>query len=298
MTTLSSRRQFLGTAGMAVAAASRLNADPLGMPIGLQLFTVQQDLRTDFEGTLRRIAEIGYREVEGGARGKTPEEYRQALNAAGLHCPSGGVSSQLLLTDHDKAIEAAHLIGLKYVTASAQVEDRSRLKAPGDIARIMTLDDYKYTAEQLNKIGEAAKKADLQLVYHNQHQEFRRYDDVPAYDHLLSWTDHDTVKMELDCGWVTLAGYDPVEYLAKYPTRIALLHVKDEQPGFQPSTGLTKAALTTEVGNGVIDWKKVFTAAKKAGIQGYYIEQEPPFTAHPPLEAIKISYDYLHNLKM
>lgn len=305
MTVSTSRRHFLGTTGSGIAAAAYvaresclLKADPLGLPIGLQLFTVQQEIRSDLEGTLRKIAEIGYRQVEGGARDRTPLEYRRALDAAGLHCQSGGVSSQLLITDPDKAIEAAHVIGLKYVTASAQVRDRSRLKAPGDITRIMTLDDFKFTAEQLNRIGEAAKAAGLQLVYHNQHQEFRKYDDVPAYDHLLSWTDLDMVKMEMDCGWVTLAGYDPVEYLSKYPTRVALLHVKDEQPGFEPSTGLTKAALTTEVGNGVIDWKRVFTAAKIAGIRGYYVEQEPPFTAHPPLVAIKISYDYLHSLKV
>ena len=96
---------------------------------------------------------------------------------------------------------------------------------------------------------------------------------------------------ELDCGWMVSAGFDPVDYLTKYPDRYRLLHIKDLAKDQAPG-----GVKTTEVGSGTIDWTKIFNATKKTKVAGYYVEQEPPYEK-PPLEAARISYDYLHALK-
>jgi len=120
---------------------------------------------------------------------------------------------------------------------------------------------------------------------------------VAAYDVLLKGTDPALVQFELDCFWVTRAGYDPVAYLNRYPCRFPLLHIKDESPGYPPTaTGPTPAAAFTEVGRGKINWKRIFKAALKGGLRHYFVEQDE--CAVPPLQAIRISYDYLQKLKV
>ena len=102
------------------------------------------------------------------------------------------------------------------------------------------------------------------------------------------------------CGWMTVAGYSPVTYLTKYPNRYEFLHIKDFRKGFKPTTNLLEkgpgAPVPTELGRGSVDYRPIFAAAKKAKIRAYYVEQEPPFTEMPALEAIKVDYDYLKNL--
>ena len=104
----------------------------------------------------------------------------------------------------------------------------------------------------------------------------------------------------MDCGWVTVAGHSPVDYLHKHPDRYRLLHIKDFKPGFTPTSKLGEtgqgAPVPTELGRGSIDYKEIFAAAKKSRIRAIFVEQEPPFTEIPALEAIKVDYDYLHNL--
>jgi len=307
-----SRRQFLSKSAMSLAAAylsagsSRLAADPLGLPIGLQLYTVKDELAKDFDGTLRQVGAIGYKEVEmAGFYNKKAAEVRQSLDAAGLRGTSAHYPLLELLSSLDEKIAFAKELGLKYMICSFPwIADPSRfqtgVKDQMDFARAMwsglTLDDWKWNAEQFNKVGEQTMKAGIQFGYHNHNLEFKSFDGVIAYDELLRLTDAKLVQHQLDCGWVAAAGHDPVAYLQKYPGRFSLLHVKDPKRGFTPSLEL-EAAHTTEIGSGAVDWKKVFAAAKKAGVKGYFVEQEPPFEK-PPLEAIKISYNYLHKLKV
>jgi sugar phosphate isomerase/epimerase len=162
----------------------------------------------------------------------------------------------------------------------------------------LTPDDFKKTAESFNRVGAAISKAGMVFGYHNHALEFKTFaDGTTGFDVLLQNTDKGTVHYELDCGWAKYAGQDPVALLKKYPTRIRLLHVKDEQAGF-PATIGGGGAPTTEIGKGTVDWKAVFEAGKKAKIEGYFVEQEPPFSEMPPMDAIKVSYDYLHALKV
>jgi sugar phosphate isomerase/epimerase len=165
----------------------------------------------------------------------------------------------------------------------------------------LTLDDWKWNADQFNKIGEQIKKAGLQLGYHNHNFDFKPYGSTTGYDEFIRLTDPNLVKLELDCGWMTVAGHDPVKYLSKYQDRYRLLHIKDFKKGFKPTTALAPGSpdspVPTELGRGAIDYRKILNVAAKGQIEALFVEQEPPFIEMPALEAIKVDYDYLKGLQ-
>ena len=295
-----------GVAGAAYLSSGvpGLRADPLGLPIGVQLYTVGDELKENFFSTLKRIAIIGYKEVEmAGFLDKKAAELRQAFEQLGLRCPSAHCVQTDQSEDKLKStIEFCKEVGIDYmICASPSLRDPKRLKSASGagalIDDVMTLDDWKWNAERFNQIGELTKKSGIQFGYHNHNAEFTEYGGAPVYDELIRLTDPELVAFEMDCGWVVAAGHDPVEYLEKYPRRIQMLHVKDEKAGYKASTG-KDAGPTTEVGRGKIDWKRVFSAAKGANLKHYFVEQEPPFEEMPPFEALRASYDYLHDLKV
>jgi sugar phosphate isomerase/epimerase len=271
---------------------------PLRLPIGLQLYTVSDRLETDFDGTLHRVAAIGYQAVEFAhfPEGRTGAALRHALRAEGLRC----VSAHFAPPNQDVADLRAHVepqiafaadMGLKYV-----VYPFVSLPKAGPIREqvaALELTDWHRNADMLNTVGALAKSAGLRLAYHNHNMEFRAFDGVVAYDELLRRTQPDLVDMEMDCGWVVAAGADPVRYLREHAKRFPLLHIKDVVPA--PNTELKM--LSTEVGRGMIDWKAVFAAAHAAGLVQYYVEQEPPF-ARSSLESVQDSYRYLRNLRI
>ena len=314
-----SRRTFVKATVAAAAsglAASLLEvpymtANPLNLPIGLQLYTVGKEMDADPAGTLKAVAATGYKQVELSPLGKTPpKELKKMLDDNGLTNPSGHYMLPDLLSKLPELTELAHLFGQEFMVVTIPwVADVSRFKVdPGDqmalffaVIRGLTLDDWKWNAEQFNKVGEQVKKAGLQLAYHNHNFEWRAYDVVVAYDEFLRLTDAGLVKLELDCGWATVAGQDPVAYLTKYPDRYTLLHIKDFHKGFKPRTTIQDKEIgplePTELGRGAIDYSKLLAAARKAKIRAQFVEQEPPFTEMTALEAIKVNYEYLKNLK-
>ena len=304
---ISSRRDFLIGTGSALAASSfalghssPLFANPLGKPIGLQLYTVGDQLKKDYDGTLRQIAAIGYREVElAGVFGKTPVEIKNSLQAAGLHCGSVHMGAGGM----EEAVPLATELGAKYVISSVTLPkppNPGKFDVKAFMAQMaaLTLDDYKSMAQRCNELGEQAKKAGLQFGYHNHNFEFKPFPGGIGYDELLRGTDPSLVKFELDCGWMSAAGHDPAAYIAKYPNRYRLLHIKDFQPTASPSVGLDESSRPkpAELGRGHVDYRPIFAAAKKSEVEWYYVEQEPPFTAMPALDAIKVDFDYLQKL--
>ena len=298
-----SRRGFLATGAAAIGGISAIArwaaADPIGLPIGLQLYTVREQAGKDFEGTLKEVAAIGYQEVElYSFFGRKAAEVRRALEGAGLKCVSAHYPVPALRDDLAASIDYAKELGLRFIICPFPgLADPARLKAGGpSFTDSLTLDDWKWNADLFNKVGEAAKKAGLRFGYHNHHIEFREFGGVTAFDELLRRTDPDLVTIELDCGWVKVAGLDPADLIAKHASRVGLLHVKDVKAGPAPSTRFGPAVPFAEVGRGSIDWPKVFAAAKAAGVERYYVEQDT--TERPPLEAIKISRVYLHELKV
>jgi sugar phosphate isomerase/epimerase len=316
MNEMNSRRDFLKTAAMCAVGAHFLPGNnawgvaSLSRPLGLQLYTVGEDFDKDPFGTLAKIAAIGYREVELSPLSKVPvKDIKKALADSGLKNPSGHYIIPDLMGHLQEKIDTAKELGQEFMIVTVPwVADPSRFQAANqmDMFRNMlnglTLDDWKWNAEQFNKLGEQTKKAGLQLGYHNHNFEFRKLGDSTGYDEFLRLTDPELVALELDCGWITVAGLDPVTYLAKFPSRYRLLHIKDFKKGFSPSTTLmgdaSAAAVPTELGRGAIDYGRILGAATSGHIRALFVEQEPPFKEMPPLEAIKVDFDYLHNLKI
>ena len=282
-----SRRHFLaGSAGL--IAAGRAFGSPLGLPIGLQLYTVGDANGRDFDGTLKTVAAIGYRAVEGNLSlaGRDARALKSAYDGLGLawrsaHCGGGDLRDGLA-----KTIETAHAVGLDYlVCAFPQIP-----ASIGDVIKGITLDDWKANAELFNRVGKRMHEAGITFAYHNHNIDFRRYGGVSGYDALLAGTDPKLVKLELDCGWMVSAGLEPVDYLGRYPDRYVMLHLKDLKRDHIPNTDLKMAS--TEVGKGIIDWPRLLAAAAKTSVKGLYVEQEPPFAASS-LESVRVSFDYL-----
>jgi len=311
-----SRRTFVKAAASGLAASlleiPAMNANPLNLPIGLQLYTVGQEMDGDPAGTLKAVAATGYKQVELSPLAKTSaKELKKMLDDMGLKNPSGHYMLPDLMSNLQEKIDFAHQFGQEFMVVTVPwVADPSRFKPDPQLGQFamfvaiingLTLDDWKWNAEQFNKIGEQTKKAGLQLAYHNHNFEWKPYNGVTGYDEFLRLTDAGLVKLELDCGWATVAGQDPVAYLTKYPERYTLLHIKDFRKGFTPRTTLMGkgpgAPVPTELGRGAIEYGGIFTAAKKARIRALFVEQEPPFTEMPALEAIKVDYEYMKNLK-
>lgn len=295
-----SRRQFLiqsGCFGAAALAASwlspRARANPLGRPIGVQLYTIKEAMQDDAAGTLAQLAKIGFREVETAGFGKlSAKQFRKLLDDAGLACPSAHLSFDL--DNLNATFDDAHALGATYAASGSL--DGLLPPRPAGTPRSMSLDEAKQTAEIANRIGAAAKRAGLHYAYHNHAFEFADPGDgTVGYDVLLRETDPELVKFEIDCGWMVFAGRNPVDYFAKHPQRFPLIHVKD----FLPPDGKdgSKEMHGAELGRGSVDYRPIFAAAGKAGLQHYFVEQEGPFARMPPLQSVRVDFDYLHAMK-
>jgi sugar phosphate isomerase/epimerase len=268
--------------------------------IGLQLYTVRELIKQDFDGTIAGVAKIGYKEVEfAGYFGKTPKEVRATLDKNGLTSPSAHHPMDAPPAEHGKManltdnlqeiIDGAHVIGQKF------------LVCPYLDAKSRTADGYKRLAESCNRVGAATKKAGIQFAYHNHSFEFEKVDGLDGrlpFDYLLTETDPKLVKIEMDLCWITVAGQDPIAYFNKYPGRFPLVHVKDwSKEGSDPggNVGAVGHAVTghiANVGSGSIDWKNIFSHSEKAGIQHYFVENDEAKSLADP----KASYDYLSKL--
>jgi sugar phosphate isomerase/epimerase len=271
------RREFLALAGLAAARAS---AKPLEMPIGIQPYTVREQLAKDLEGTLRQLSEMGYESIEVSEDfyGRKGKALRDLLQSFHFQSPSGGFTA----ADDEswkRGIESAKAIGVKYMIATAPREMTN------------SLDGWKRISERFNKLGGMSRKSGLTLIYHNHHFEFKVYDGVTAYDQLLRSTDPKLVAMEIDIFWITYAGQDPLAYFQKYPGRFPVWHLKDLKPGFPPSTDKVPGNPFAEVGSGTIDWKRIFSGAKQAGLRHYFVEQDR--WDRQPLESARMSCEFL-----
>lgn len=304
-----SRRRFLSQSTRIGAAAlvsillpRRVPANPLGRPIGIQLYTVNLPLQQDPVGTLKTLREIGFGEVESAGYGKrSAKEFRALLDDAGLACRSAHL--QFDPANLGPSFEDAHALGASYAVSGSLPPAAGAKPAAASSKRTMSLEEAKRTAELINRIGEAAKHAGLQYAYHNHDFEFTdQGGGAIAYDVLLRDSDPELVKFEIDCGWMIFAGRNPIDYFKKYPDRFPMIHVKDflrprdsDQAASQ-AAGATAPMLGAELGRGVVDYKPIFAAAKNAGLQHYFVEQEGPFARMDQLQAARVDYDYLHSL--
>jgi sugar phosphate isomerase/epimerase len=287
------RRTFLKTTG--TVSAATLLSSRLGWAaghkidkVGVQLYTVRDLMQKDFEGTIAKVAQIGYKEVEfAGYFGRTGKQVRAVIDKNGLKAPSTHVQYDELDAKFPSVIETSKEIGLDYIICPWIPED---LRKSPDI--------WKQASEKFNKCGEQTKKAGMQFGYHNHWFEFLPVDGKLPYDQLLADCDPNLVKMELDLCWITVAGADPLAYFNKYPGRFPLVHVKDIKkiPPVSESGGQNfgdSLKDMTAVGNGIIDWKKIFAQSDKAGIKHYIVEHDKP---EDSIQSITESYQYLSKL--
>ncbi|GAB3552747.1 sugar phosphate isomerase/epimerase family protein [Spirosoma fluminis] len=309
------RRRFLKNAGAltlgGLALPHLIQAESLigsaaARPVGIQLFTLFRQMNEDPKDTLQKVAAAGYKEVEsafntrGGYYGYNAKDFKKLVEDLGMtwrahhaggaprrprpapaggaagNAPQGGQANPMpanmppmlnLRDNYQQLIDEAGEGGLSYLVCSS--------------TPVGTVDEINKSIEVFQKTGEAAKKAGIGFAYHNHATEFDAVEGGKTpYELILSQTDKDLVKMELDLAWATKAGKDPVELFKGQPGRFPLWHIKDIKADMKT---------ITEVGNGVVDFKRIFTAAKTAGLKYIFVEQDMA----PGIESIQTSYQNL-----
>lgn len=281
------RRKFLrnlGVSATAIAIAPRLTGAPIQQKtLGAQLWTIRDALNKDLEGSLHKLAALGYSSIEifgynGTFWGKTAKEFSNICKNAGLNIISSHYdtgrhdkANGTLLYGWQKAVDDAAAMHVQYmVCAWLYPEER------------VSLDLYKSLAGMLNTAGETCRKANIQFGYHSHDFEFPPIDGIVPYRYLLDNTDPALVKMEADLYWMVKAGQDPVAWFKQYPGRFPLWHVKDMEKG----TGNF-----TEVGNGTIDFDRLFAARATAGLKHWFVEQDE--CKGDPFNSLAMSRDFL-----
>jgi sugar phosphate isomerase/epimerase len=291
------RRTFVETSIAAAVVASRpawaADAAHRIDPVGLQLYTVRELMKQDFDGTLAKVAQIGYREVEfAGYFTKSPQEASAALKKNGLTSPSEHVPYDTVEKKWPETLEAAHIVGQKYIVCPWI-----------DVAQRKQPDGWKRAVDLFNQAGEASQKAGIQFAYHNHAFEFEPYDSLGGkmpYDFLLAETDPKLVKMEMDLCWITVGGQDPLTYFDRYPGRFPMVHVKDwAKTGPLGNTHVeeighpAKEGHMANAGAGSIDFKRIFAQSAKGGIKHYFVENDEAKSLDDP----RASYEYLAKLR-
>lgn len=282
---MTTRRRFLVGAAAAVAmqparAASRI-------ALGLQLYTVRNNLARDFDGTLKAVQAIGIRHVQCnlGMNGRSAKALRKQFDTLGFVWDSVHSGGDALRANAQATIDEAKSVGLKTIICAFPLypqDGKALMRGP-------SLDDWKRNADACNKAGELCRKAGLSFGYHNHNLEFRKVGDVLPYDLMLAQTDPTLVGMEMDIGWVVAAGADPAAYLARYPTRYRALHVKDLTAQGIPNTSLKMVSAV--VGKGIVKWDRVLPAAHKSAVTHAYLELEGPYVPSA-LAMVKASFDW------
>ena len=283
-----SRREFLGAATTSAAAIGflganplELSADPLGLPIGCQTWPVRASIAKDFPGTIKQLADAGFQSIElcspygyeefgfGGLAKYSPAELRKILSDAGVTCISSHFGIGELRKNQERSIGWAKDIGLTQML----VPSLGGPKNP-------TMDDVKRAADEYNKMAERSEKAGIQQGLHNEEFELSTVNGKRTYDILFELLDPKLVKFQFQVSTIS-QGYDAAEYFTKYPGRFISMHVQ----GWSAET-----KKIVPVGQGTLDWKKIFTAAKIGGINNYFVEMD--------LEKMRASVPYLHQLQV
>jgi sugar phosphate isomerase/epimerase len=242
--------------------------------IGVQLYTVRREMQASVEGTLERVARIGYREVEfAGFFGKTAREIRALLDANGLTAPSShSADLNSIRTRLPQLIEDAVTVGHRYVICASLPRDAQ------------TADGFRRVAAEFNKAGEQAARSGVTFGYHNHDFEFRPLDGTVGYDILLAECDAKLVTMQMDLFWTRKGGRDPLDYFAKHPGRFTSVHVKD----------MDAAGAMVDVGAGTMPFGQYFARSGQAGIRHYFVEHDNPGDA---MTSIENSFRHLANLE-
>lgn len=249
--------------------------------MGLQVYTLRDQLKEDLEGTLKKTADIGYTKLEvfgyteGKFFGKSAKEFKAIVDGLGLKVPSGHYltgqnnpeQKGTPINDWQMAIDDAAELGQQYMVVAYLLDFERK-----------NLDDYYKVCDILNAAGEQCQKSGLKLCYHNHDFEFDVFDGQVAFNEMMDRVDPNFVNIELDHYWVKKAGYNSVELFEKYPGRFPLWHVKD----------MDENGDFTEVGTGMIDYSSIFAQAEQAGLDHFFVEQDQ--ATMDRFESIQISF--------
>jgi sugar phosphate isomerase/epimerase len=245
--------------------------------IGIQLWMVRDAFKADPYGTIRMLAELGYKELEYANLDSlpiAPAELRKACDAVGIKIPAGHFNPPIFANTPDTVKSIASTLGCKYVINS-WIDEKERTK-----------DGYYKQAEWFNRLGKDMRASGFHYGFHNHDFEFQKKDgDKTGMDILFQNTDAKLVDFELDMHWVVAGGADNVEVIKKYPGRIKTCHVKDR----------TADGKMANVGEGVIPWGEIFKHYKTAGIEHFFVEHDQPDA--PIRSAAKSSIDWLKKLR-
>jgi len=282
-----SRRDFVKTtataaaAGLVLANGLELHANPLGLPIGCQTWPVRDLIAKDFPGTIKTLAQAGFQTIElcspvgysddgfAGLAKYKGSELKKILNDAGVTCFSSHFGIEELRKNQEDRIAWAKDIGLTQML----VPSLGGSKNP-------TLDDVKRAADEYNKMGENAAQAGIQQGLHNEDFELSKVDGKRTYDMLFDLLDPKLVKFQFQVSTIS-EGYDAAQYFMKYPGRFISMHVQ----GWD-----SKRKKIVAVGQGTLDWKKIFAAAKTGGVKNYFVEMD--------LQKMRASVPYLRKLEV
>jgi sugar phosphate isomerase/epimerase len=284
MENMTTRRNFLKISGMAGAAAI-MGSLPYGLAgctskeslsFGFQTWTIRDQLGEDFAGTLKMMAELGYREVEMCSplgykgtpfekfNGMSGAELRGIIEDSGLNCESCHYNMGELRDHLDNRIEWSKQMGITQIVASSFW-----------LPRDASVDDYRGACDELNEIGLKTREAGLQTVFHNHHMEFEKRGDELIYDAMLEQLDPELVKMQFQVAVVNI-GYNASDYFRRYPGRFISAHLADWSP---------EENRTVPIGQGIVDWVDFFDAAQTGGVKNFFVEMDPA--------TFKESADYL-----
>ncbi len=323
-----SRRDFLknvafGIGGLALASrvgnAAAAPAQPAGTSpnwagqMGLELYTVRDLIAKDYPGTLEKVAQIGYKEIEpaGGYNHMPPEAFRAMLDRLGLRMPSthSGITEGADAAV-EKRLDGFRIMGIQYTSLDAARPPAGRVRrpfTPAERARMMTrlsrsrtVDDVKREAALYNRYGKIAQRFGIKILRHNHTMEFQRCQgsELTPYDILLSETDPELVVMQMDIGWAEVAGQNPIELFHKHPGRFALWHVKDVAcmkclPPVTDEFARLREAHLVPVGEGDINYKNIFKYASLAGMKHFAIEQDSAADWGNSMAAARVSFGHL-----
>lgn len=240
--------------------------------IGLQLYTLRSYTASDMRGTLRQLAEIGYRAVELAGYGNlSPHALRAALDELSMRAFSAHVPLDRMLGETQQVLDELHTLGCNFAVVPS---------IPGQ--RRATLADARQVAADMNRCGSLAHDAGLQFAYHNHAFEFEPLEDSTLWEVLMAETDPALVALELDVYWAHVGGHDPAALIRQLGQRVPLLHVKD-------GDGQHDAP----IGDGVLPWAEILQAGQAAGVQWYIVEQDHP---RDPLNDVRRSFEYLSSV--
>jgi len=281
---MTDRRSFLHALGAAAVGSALPGVGPREAraaarqprlsPVGIQLYTLREEMGRDFEGTLERLARIGYGEVEfAGYFNRPPAEVRAILDRFGLTSPSTHVSIEQVRDDMDATIASARTIGHRWLVVPS---------LPGSLR---SRAGYSEASSILNRAGERAKEAGLGVGFHNHDSEFAPVDGQVPFDILLAETDPGLVAFEMDLYWISKAGRNPLEYLNSHPGRFTMVHVKDMDA--------TEQRGMADPGKGIIDFPAIWAVRERAGIRHWFVEHDRPADAW---ETARAGYAYLSAL--